>query len=148
MLVSFINGMATDERDLRDDMYSRAELHDERGAWQMLFGVETAPVYQHRGCAAYLMRRVILDTAISHRSGIVLTCKERLVGFYESFGFVDEGVSASNHGNALWHQMRLMLNADNADETTSNSIRRAMAETTSYLDHNGTSTGQFRVLAQ
>ena len=64
------------------------------------------------------------------------------------FGFVDEGVSASNHGNALWHQMRPMLNADNADETTSNSIRRAMAETTSYLDHNGTSTGQFRVLAQ
>ena len=86
MLVSFINGMTTDKRDLHDDMYSCADMHDERGAWQMLFGVETAPVYQHRGCAAYLMRRVILDTAIAHRSGIVLTCKERLVGFYESFG--------------------------------------------------------------
>lgn len=147
MLVSFINGMTTDERDLHDDMYSCADMHDERGAWQMLFGVETAPVYQHRGCAAYLMRRVILDTAIAHRSGIVLTCKERLVGFYESFGFIDEGVSPSNHGNALWHQMRLTLN-DDADEVTSDSIRRAMAETTSYLDHNGTSTGQFRVLAQ
>ena len=32
-----------------------------------------------------------------------------LLPFYAKFGFVDEGVSASVHGNALWHQMRLTL---------------------------------------
>lgn len=41
--------------------------------------------------------------------GIVLTCKERLLPFYAKFGFVDEGVSASVHGNVVWHQMRRML---------------------------------------
>ena len=37
----------------------------------------------------------------------MLTCKERLIGFYARFGFVDEGVSASTHGDVVWHQMRL-----------------------------------------
>ena len=41
------------------------------------------------------------------RKGIVLTCKERLIGFYAQFGFVDEGVSVSTHGDVVWHQMRL-----------------------------------------
>ena len=38
--------------------------------------------------------------------GIVLTCKEHLIPFYSEFGFVDEGISSSTHGNVLWHQMR------------------------------------------
>ena len=37
----------------------------------------------------------------------MLTCKERLIGFYAQFGFVDEGVSVSTHGDVVWHQMRL-----------------------------------------
>ncbi len=32
-----------------------------------------------------------------------------LLPFYAKFGFVDEGVSASVHGNVVWHQMRLTL---------------------------------------
>jgi len=31
-LISFVNGMATDEPDLRDEMYTDASLHDENGA--------------------------------------------------------------------------------------------------------------------
>lgn len=39
---------------------------------------------------------------------IVLTCKERLIPYYEKFGFKDEGVTdKSIHGNVEWHQMRL-----------------------------------------
>ena len=45
--------------------------------------------------------------SIAGRKGIVLTCKERLIGFYAQFGFVDEGVSVSTHGDVVWHQMRL-----------------------------------------
>lgn len=50
-----------------------------------------------------------VKTAVFHfpRKGIVLTCKERLIGFYAQFGFVDEGVSVSTHGDVVWHQMRL-----------------------------------------
>ncbi len=108
-LVGFVNGMVTDVPDLDDAMYANASMHDPQGEWQMIFGVDIAPVYQHRGCASYLLRQVILDSTIAGRKGIVLTCKERLVGFYSKLGFMDEGISSSTHGNAIWHQMRLPL---------------------------------------
>ena len=119
-LVSFVNGLVTNERDLTDEMYENAAMHDENGAWQMIFGVDVAPVYQHRGCASYLLRRVILDSTIAGRKGIVLTCKERLVGFYSRLGFMDEGMSASTHGNVAWHQMRLTLAHTTGEPNDSN----------------------------
>lgn len=108
-LVGFVDGMATNEPNLADAMYDDADMHDEHGDWQMIFGVDVAPVYQHRGCASYLLRQVILDAAQAGRKGLVLTCKERLVDFYARLGFVDEGLSESTHGNVVWHQMRLAL---------------------------------------
>lgn len=106
-LASFVNGMVTDERDLRDEMYGGASLHDEGGAWQMIFGVATAPTCQHRGYAGTLLRRVIADVREQGRAGLVLTCKDHLLAYYGRFGFVDEGVSGSEHGGVAWHQMRL-----------------------------------------
>lgn len=106
-IAAFINGFVTDRPDLTDDMYEDASQHNPHGAWQMIFGVDTAPRYQHRGFASVLMRRVIEDARVVSRKGLVLTCKECLVGFYARFGFVDEGISSSTHGDVVWHQMRL-----------------------------------------
>ena len=106
-IAAFINGFVTDRCDLTDDMYEDASQHNPHGAWQMIFGVDTVPDFQHRGYASRLMRRVIDDTRTAGRRGLVLTCKNRLVGFYSRFGYVDEGVSSSTHGDAVWHQMRL-----------------------------------------
>ena len=63
-LVAFINGFVTDSPDLSDDMYADAAQHDPHGAWQMVFGVDTAPEYRHCGYASALMRRVIEDAQI------------------------------------------------------------------------------------
>ncbi len=40
-LISFVDGMVTDQPDLTDDLYENAALHSETGAWQMIFGVVT-----------------------------------------------------------------------------------------------------------
>ncbi len=40
-LIAFVDGFVTDEADLTDEMYEKAELHNEHGAWQMIFGVNT-----------------------------------------------------------------------------------------------------------
>ena len=106
-LISFVDGFVTDEANLTDEMYERAEMHDEHGAWQMIFGVNTLPDYRKRGYAGRLLRRAIADARQQGRKGVVLTCKDRLVHYYAGFGFVDEGISGSTHGNAEWHQMRL-----------------------------------------
>lgn len=106
-LVSFVDGFVTNAADLTDDMYENAALHDEEGAWQMIFGVNTIPTYRNRGCAAMLLERTIEDARSQGRKGLVLTCKEWLIHYYAKFGFVNEGVSESVHGNAVWYQMRL-----------------------------------------
>lgn len=107
-LISFVDGFTTDCPDLTDEMYADASLHDGAGAWQMIFGVNTVPDCRGRGCAASLIRRTIADAAAQGRKGVVLTCKQALIGYYAQFGFRDEGVSAhSTHGGAVWHQMRL-----------------------------------------
>ena len=106
-MVGFVNGMVTDEPDLRDEMYEDASLHNENGAWQMIFGVDTIPEYRCRGCAAALLNHVICEAKAQGRKGLVLTCKDKLVHYYAKFGFVSEGVSGSTHGNVVWYQMRL-----------------------------------------
>ena len=107
-LIAFVDGFVTDEPDLTDTMYENACMHNENGAWQMIFGVNTLPEYRKRGYACELIRRAIADARQQGRKGLVLTCKERLIAYYAKFGFVDEGVSEkSTHGNVQWHQMRL-----------------------------------------
>lgn len=106
-LVAFVDGMVTDAPDLTDEMYADAALHDESGAWQMIFGVNTLPEYRRRGLAEQLLWRAIADARAQGRKGLVLTCKDRLVHYYAKLGFVSEGVSGSTHGGVVWYQMRL-----------------------------------------
>ncbi len=107
-LVSFVDGFVTDLPDLTDEMYANARMHNEAGAWQMIFGVNTIPACRGKGYAGQLIKQMISVAHSQRRKGLVLTCKEVLVAYYEQFGFVDEGISEkSTHGNAVWHQMRL-----------------------------------------
>ena len=106
-LAAFVDGFCTDTPDLTDEMYADAALHDEAGAWQMIFGVNTLPRCCRRGYAETLLRQAIADARAQGRKGLVLTCKDRLVHYYAKLGFVNEGVSGSTHGGVVWHQMRL-----------------------------------------
>ncbi len=108
-VISFVDGFVTDIRDLTDEMYEKATMHDAGGAWQMLFGVNTMPEARKKGYAGQLIRRLIAQAREENRKGVVLTCKDRLVKYYSTFGFKDEGVSESTHGNVVWHQMRLVF---------------------------------------
>ena len=106
-LIGFVDGMVTDHADLTDVLYAQASLHNENGAWQMIFGVNTLPEYRRQGVAAALLERAIADAKAQGRKGLVLTCKDKLVHYYAKFGFVSEGVSESTHGGVVWYQMRL-----------------------------------------
>ena len=95
------------QKDLTDEMYEKASMHDEKGSWQMIFGVNTIPSYRRKGYAGELIQRAIEDARAQGRKGLVLTCKDRLIPYYSKFGFELEGVSESVHGNVVWNQMRL-----------------------------------------
>ena len=68
---------------------------DDNAIW---YTVQTQPA---------LLRYVVEQARQQGRKGLVLTCKEHLLHFYGKVGFVDEGISDSTHGGAVWHKMRL-----------------------------------------
>ncbi|MFC2583196.1 MAG: GNAT family N-acetyltransferase [Lachnoanaerobaculum saburreum] len=107
IIKSFINGMATDIPELTDIMYDDAAMHKKDGEWQMIFSVVTDKPYRGMGLAELVMNKVIEDSRAAGRKGIVLTCKDGLRMFYSDFGYEDEGISQSNHGDTIWYKMRL-----------------------------------------
>ncbi len=106
-IIGFINGCVTDERTIRDEMFEDTGCHRADGAYQSIFGLDVIPEYQHQGLASRLMHRLIEDARKKGRKGLILTCKDRLIGFYEGFGYRNLGVSASVHGGAVWYDMIL-----------------------------------------
>lgn len=106
-LISFVNGMESDEKDLKDEMFESPRLYKKDGRWEHILSVVTVPGHRGKGYARKLLLKVIEDTRARGKEGLVLTCKEHLVAFYASVGFVSEGRSASTHGGAAWYQMRL-----------------------------------------
>ncbi len=106
-IIGFINGAVTDERTIRDEMFEDASLHNPAGRYQSIFGLDVVKEWQHQGVAGELMTYMIEDARKRGRRGLILTCKEKLIGFYERFGYRNLGISASVHGGAVWYDMIL-----------------------------------------
>lgn len=106
-MIGFINGCVTDERTICDEMFEDVSLHKADGAYQSVFGLDVIPEYRNRGVAALLMEHLIEDARGKGRKGLILTCKDRLIHYYEKFGYENLGVSQSVHGGAVWYDMLL-----------------------------------------
>ncbi|MBP3439437.1 MAG: GNAT family N-acetyltransferase [Sutterella sp.] len=105
--IGLIDGMVTDQRTISDDMFDDAGLHNPRGQWQSVFGFCVVPDMRGKGCAPALMKAFIEKARQEGRRGLILTCKEPLIHYYEQFGYVNRGVSKSVHGGAVWYDMEL-----------------------------------------
>jgi predicted N-acetyltransferase YhbS len=106
-IVGFVNGCVTDDEVISDEMFASASHHNPEGSWQAIFGLDVHPAYRKQGLGAKLMNHMIAAAKEAGRKGLILTCKERLIRYYESFGYVSKGVSKSSHGGAVWYDMIL-----------------------------------------
>lgn len=106
-VIGFVNGCSTDKPELPDELYHDLSMHNPDGAYQTVFGLDVLPEYQHNGYASQLMNHLIKVSKERNKKGIILTCKDHLIGFYESFGYRHLGVSNSTHGDAKWNDMLL-----------------------------------------
>lgn len=106
-IIGFINGCATDERTIRDEMFEDSSLHNPAGCYQSIFGLDVIEEYRCQGIAAELMNYFIENARSKGRKGLILTCKDRLIHYYAKFGYKNLGVSASVHGGAVWYDMLL-----------------------------------------
>ena len=105
--IGFVNGAVLDARYIEDEMYERTDSHNERGAYQSVYGLDVLPEYRGRGLAHKLMDQLIDQAKKEGRRGVTLTCLEEKIGFYETMGFKNEGVSDSSHGGVVWNNMIL-----------------------------------------
>ncbi len=106
-LIGFINGCVTDERTIRDEMFEDTSLHNPAGRYQAVFGLDVLPAWQGRGIARRLLCTLIDAARSQERDGVILTCKEHMIPFYEKFDFRSQGLSQSVHGRAAWYDMLL-----------------------------------------
>ena len=106
-IIGFINGAVTNGRTIGDEMFEDTSLHEPEGAYQSIFGLDVIEEYRHQGVASRLMEAMIERARSQGRRGLILTCKDRLIGYYETFGYVNMGISQSVHGGAVWYDMIL-----------------------------------------
>ena len=107
MPIGFVNGAVLDARYIEDEMYERTDSHNERGAYQSVYGLDVLPEYRGRGLAHKLMAQLIDQAKKEGRRGVTLTCLDEKIGFYETMGFKNEGVSDSSHGGVVWNNIIL-----------------------------------------
>ena len=108
-LVGMINGMATHEESIDDEMFADASLHCGDAPVQTVFGLDVLPQWRGRGIAGALVEAFCEAARCAGRKKVTLTCKERLIGMYEHFGFVNQGLARSAHGGAVWYNMDRLL---------------------------------------
>ena len=104
-VVGYINGCVTSYERLIDALYHNAALHEPDGPWQTVFGIAVLPEFQHQGIATALMEHLKENARNRGKKGILLTCKDEKLSFYEGLGFTYDGVSGSSHGGARWNDM-------------------------------------------
>lgn len=108
-IIGFINGCATNSLVIYDALYHDTSHHIPDGESLTVFGLDVLPEHQRQGIAAKLMNNYIETARNDGRKRVILTCKDRLVHYYEYFGFVNNGISESTHGGAQWFNMTLAL---------------------------------------
>jgi ribosomal protein S18 acetylase RimI-like enzyme len=108
-MVGFVNGSVINDKVIHEEFYSDASFHDPKGDYQSIFGLDVLPEYRRRGIAAELIKALTETAKKAGRKGMTLCSKQEKIHYYEKFGFVEIGRSASDHGNAVWYDMVLMF---------------------------------------
>lgn len=108
-VVGILNSAATDKDDLSDEELKQLVGHDPNGQNMVVFALAVLPEFQKRGIARQLMSRFVEEVRRHNKKNVFLMCKQHLIAYYESMGFIHAGLSRSTHGGAEWHEMRLGL---------------------------------------
>lgn len=109
VIAGMINSGCTHKTDITDEAFKQLVGHDPAGANLVVFSLSVRPEWQGRGLARELMERFADRGKELGKQRILLLCKDYHIDFYQRLGFVHGGISASEHGGAVWHEMRMEL---------------------------------------
>ena len=108
-IIGFINSGATQKVELSDEEFKELIGHDPEGKHIVILSVVIHPDYQGKGMASKLMNSFIDKMNALGKIDIFLICQSELVDMYARYGFVNLGISDSDHGGMSWNEMSLSL---------------------------------------
>jgi ribosomal protein S18 acetylase RimI-like enzyme len=111
-VIGHINSGSTGKEDITDEAFKDLVGHDNDGHNIVIFSLAVLPEFQKRGIAKYLMLRFIEESKRLGKKKVMLICKSDLIAYYQRYGFIYVGQSASTHGGFKWHEMILPLKAE------------------------------------
>ncbi|MGK9182063.1 GNAT family N-acetyltransferase [Priestia filamentosa] len=104
-ILGYINGPIINQPYITDDLFEETKENPKRGGYQSILGLAVSKQARNQGIARILIKKMEDIIKENKREGITLTCKQELVPFYEKCGFVNHGVSESNHGGLTWYNL-------------------------------------------
>lgn len=104
-IIGQCNSGCTYKDDITDEDFKQLIGHDPDGPNMVIFSLSVLPEHQSNGVGGELLKKFLARARKLDKKQVFLLCKNELVGFYEKYGFVDNGVSGSTHGGAKWHEM-------------------------------------------
>ena len=104
-IIGYINGPIIDQPYITDDLFEKIKENPKRGGYQSILGLAVSEQARNQGIAKILIEKMEELVEENERLGITLTCKQELVSFYEKCGFVNHGMSESQHGGVSWYNM-------------------------------------------
>ena len=108
-IAGFLNGLATDESEFRDEFFTNADLYNPNGKNIMLLGLDVLPEYRRQGLATELVRKYAERERANNRQKLILTCLQSKVEMYKKMCFLDDGIANSTWGGEEWHEMSMFL---------------------------------------
>jgi len=108
-VVGILNSASTDKDDISDEELKQLVGHDPNGMNMVVFALAVLPEYRKQGIARQLTERFAIEARKLGKKYVLLLCKQHLIRYYESLGFEHMTLSKSTHGDAEWHEMRMML---------------------------------------
>lgn len=104
-IAGFLNGLATDETEFKDEFFTDVKKHNPTGANIMLLGLDVLPEYRGQGLASEIMFRYCIREQKKGRKQLILTCLEEKVKMYEKMGYRNYGIANSSWGGEKWYEM-------------------------------------------
>jgi ribosomal protein S18 acetylase RimI-like enzyme len=104
-IVGLVNGPVIETAYITDELFSDIKANPPSGGHQSILGLAVSPHYQKRGVATALLAHIEKEARAKNRLSMTLTCKENLIQFYENLGYLNKGISNSEHGGVIWYNM-------------------------------------------
>ena len=108
-IVGLIDGTSSDKAYITDDVYRVGGEYDDNGKTLLIFGLEVHPDYRGSGIARKLINNILKKASENGKTRVSLTCVEKLIPFYENFGFKNHGISKSVLGDEPNYDMVIDL---------------------------------------